>query len=161
MAELSGWFFGNITREHLAGVVRRVFAASPGPWRWEPPSGEDWPCGDTPLVDKHGEQIVYSWGYDAYGVDCDPHNAEFIAHSREDIAALLKLARSLALQLTRMRQESNARQDALVAEANALISAIDVDLRLVAVPIVERNSTPNDTPPPSGDPLAVTDSRGK
>lgn len=50
-------------------------AATAGPWHWDPPSGEDWPGSDESLMssaldeDGHALPVLYSWGYDASGID--------------------------------------------------------------------------------------------
>ena len=66
----------DILRRAAALMRERAEAATPGPWAWEPPSGEKRPQGDESLVtayvpdgDEHPATVLYGWGYDASGID--------------------------------------------------------------------------------------------
>ncbi len=121
------WWFGNIKRDHLRALLLRECAADEGPWKFAGPSKEDWAHGENSLTNAH-ESIVSGWGYDASGLDCDPHNADFIAHSREDIPALIRLVQSLAGELARDERTPRAKE-----EAAQLLAVLNTKRRIVAV----------------------------
>ncbi|MBN7792416.1 ead/Ea22-like family protein [Microbacterium esteraromaticum] len=66
----------------LEAVAR---AATPGPWEWEPPSDEQWPSGDEPLVtsnpgeDGYPDVVLSGWGYDASGTEASDEDRGHIA----------------------------------------------------------------------------------
>ena len=74
-------------------------AATPGPWRWEEPSGDDFPTGDQDLVsdgktyvgEVSGEvlptTVLHGWGYDASGIHAEDADRAHIA--RHDPARIL------------------------------------------------------------------------
>ena len=69
------------------GRLREVAeAATPGPWYWEPPSGEDWPQSDESLLTRHrGEgddydpDVLSAWGYDASGTHASDEDRTHIS----------------------------------------------------------------------------------
>jgi hypothetical protein len=89
---------GDVLRRAARLMRERAEAATPGPWYWEPASGDDWPQGDESLRSS-GKQITYdyggpdgsrvvgeydafvvsSWGYDAYGTDASDEDRAHIA----------------------------------------------------------------------------------
>ena len=77
----------------LNEIEARANAATEGPWEWEGKSDEMWPQGENSLMATGGaepEYVLMAWGYDAYGItaECDA-DAEFIAHARTDVPALV------------------------------------------------------------------------
>jgi hypothetical protein len=73
-------------------------AATPGPWRWEEPSGEEWPTYDESLVsdgkmerfsegDEYPASVLVGWGYDASGIEANQADRDHIA--RHDPARVL------------------------------------------------------------------------
>ncbi len=116
----------------LAAIADRVAKATPGPWRWTgkyDPSTECYDDGDlsNPEIAKswhktdwrnestwHGGAVLRGFGahsdYDYLAVS--PADAEFIAHAREDMPALLARVQSLetairlALELLENRPSS-------------------------------------------------------
>lgn len=83
----------SIDLNELKRIARR---ATPGPWEWEPPSGEDWPEDDESLVTTWSEDdgcpksVVSGWGYDASGTNAEPQDRAFIAtFNPEAVLALL------------------------------------------------------------------------
>ena len=78
-----------------AAIRARLAAASPGPWKWEEPSEDNWPQSDQSLMssvlDEEGfaDSVLSGWGYDASGIDGSVEDRAFIAHAREDIPYLL------------------------------------------------------------------------
>ena len=89
----------------LAAIRERAEAATPGPWEWQPPSGEAWPIADESLLSPGtGEYVLVGWGYDASGIDGETADREFIAHAREDIPALLDEIDRLNAIIQRVRE---------------------------------------------------------
>lgn len=70
----------------LDAIEGRANAATPGPWFTQPMTGEDAPAGLTAITD--GVLGVV-------GSTLAPAEAEFIAHARTDIPALLRRAHEL------------------------------------------------------------------
>ena len=77
----------DFTREWIAKREQLEGAAAPSPWRWEPPSGGDWPVCDESLATEDGEAVLFGWGYDASGIDGAPADREFIADARTALPA--------------------------------------------------------------------------
>ena len=83
----------------LNEIEARANAATEGPWEWEGKSDEMWPQGENSLMATGGaepEYVLMAWGYDAYGItaECDA-DAEFIAHARTDVPALVAALRAV------------------------------------------------------------------
>ena len=85
-----------LTKERLAEIEARCEAATPGPWEWDD-EAECMRHGSKPVMmamwyyDKCGEVVVSLDVYDA--------DAEFTAHARQDIPALLDEVKRLREQL--------------------------------------------------------------
>ena len=80
----------------LNEIEARANAATDGPWEWEGESDEAWTQGDYSLIAQGdpGREVIGSGGHDAGGVDVEnPADAEFIAHARTDVPALVAVAR--------------------------------------------------------------------
>ena len=84
--------------------------ATPGPWQWEPPSGEDWPVEDESLVttwsadDGYPKSVVTGWGYDASGTEAGPQDRAFIAtFNPEMVLALLDRVEKAEQTIARVR----------------------------------------------------------
>ena len=75
----------------LAAIRARADAATEGPWEWEGEAGEDRLQFDNSLIACRGTEdpVLCAWGHDAYGIDVGKADAEFIAHARTDLPALL------------------------------------------------------------------------
>ena len=79
----------DFTHEWIAKREQLEGAATPGPWHWEPPSGDDWPAHDESLATEDGEAVLLGWGYDASGIEGAPADREFIADARTSLPAAL------------------------------------------------------------------------
>jgi hypothetical protein len=95
-----------VSRVDLDAVQARVDAATEGPWAWEQTGDKDnsWAVGcvmdedEQPLSGRleTGQGIVVEGVCE--GIDHNPADAEFIAHARTDVPALiaeLRVARDL------------------------------------------------------------------
>ena len=77
-------------RETLARIRAQADAATEGPWerhQYEPYPGRD--RGDVSICGRQGNVTVAYWYYDEY----EAGDAEFIAHARADVPALVAVAR--------------------------------------------------------------------
>ena len=83
----------------LDKIEARTNAATEGPWEWDGESNEPWPAGDNSLRSVSGAKddlVLYAWGYDAYGIEAARDaDAEFIAHARTDVPALVAALRAV------------------------------------------------------------------
>ena len=76
----------------LDEIEARANAATEGPWEWEGEAKAEWEIGANSLVPSRrpDDPVLYGYGYDASGIEVkNPADAEFIAHSRTDVPALL------------------------------------------------------------------------
>lgn len=77
----------NFTHDWIVKREQLEQAAAPGPWYWEPPSGDEWPMYDESLVTEAGDMVLMGWGYDASGIKGDPADREFITDARTALPA--------------------------------------------------------------------------
>lgn len=78
--------------KRLDEIEARANAATPGPWEWEGEAKAEWEIGANSLVPSRrpDDPVLYGYGYDASGIEVkSPADAEFIAHARTDVPALL------------------------------------------------------------------------
>jgi hypothetical protein len=81
-----------VTNDEIAAIKQRADNATPGPWEWLSDHGDE-----TPFYDHEDQRsgdmlgpIMGTWGNDGTaGIAMPVADAEFIAHAREDIHALL------------------------------------------------------------------------
>ena len=74
-----------ITTTELSAIRARADAATPGPWEWEDVDLDRvWPTPSRILAGQHGEVCSFDADDDPLAAD-----AQFIAHARADIPALL------------------------------------------------------------------------
>ena len=76
----------------LDKIEARANAATEGPWEWEGEAKAEWEIGANSLVPSRrpDDPVLYGYGYDASGIEVkSPADAEFIAHARTDVPALL------------------------------------------------------------------------
>ena len=79
-----------------AELRRLAEAAAPGPWKWEPPSEDDWPEDDEPLVSLTADtRVIGSWGHDGWGTEATDDDRAYIAAVSPDVVLnlLARLAR--------------------------------------------------------------------
>lgn len=101
----------------LAEIKSRAEAATPGPWRHWPEAGDIEITTDgfkEPIVSKVRPRL--GWGENIY-VDNQEPDAEFIAHAREDIPALVAALEAAEAELTR--------QDTIIANVKPREIATD------------------------------------
>ncbi len=114
-----------MTDQRIAEIAARCEAATPGPWEWKT-------CGDTNMyVEAECLKGVISLeddypGYPEYGehliMELLQADADFIAHAREDIPALLAEVRRLQAQLAERNKECETQYE-LLAEKNQQLAA--------------------------------------
>jgi len=78
--------------KRLDEIEARANAATPGPWEWEGEAKAEWEEGANSLIPSRrpDDPVLYGYGYDASGIEVkNPADAEFIAHARTDVPALL------------------------------------------------------------------------
>ena len=78
--------------KRLDEIEARANAATEGPWEWEGEAKGEWEIGANSLVPSRrpDDPVLYGYGYDASGIEVkNPADAEFIAHARTDVPALL------------------------------------------------------------------------
>ena len=76
----------------LDKIEARANAATEGPWEWEGEAKAEWEIGANSLVPSRrpDDPVLYGYGYDASGIEVkSPADAEFIAHARTDVPALV------------------------------------------------------------------------
>jgi len=90
----------------LDAIAARADAATAGPWEWDPPSDESWPCGDESLMstmtdpdDGYRYSVVSSWGHDACGTLASDEDRAFIAAARTDVPELVAAVRELRAEV--------------------------------------------------------------
>lgn len=100
-----------MTPEQLAEIKARCEAATEGPWEiYVPKQSNGWarlvPSGDR----EHDIMTCYSC---VYPLDMDKNNADFIAHARQDIPALLEYIATLSEEVAKLtaRAEKAEKQD--------------------------------------------------
>lgn len=92
--------------EFLAAVEKRERAATPGPWHWKcayefhthEDTGLDTDCDNIDsgrITLEPGVLCEWAQHADDSGVSVTRDDAEFIAHSRQDVKALLEIVRKL------------------------------------------------------------------
>ena len=82
--------------KRLDEIEARANAATEGPWEWEGEAKTEWEEGANSLVPSRrpDDPVLYGYGYDASGIEVkSPADAEFIAHARTDVPALVSVAR--------------------------------------------------------------------
>lgn len=82
----------------LEEIRARAEKATPGPWTWvgdefegeeeKCPHGYEW-TNHGPSLEGKETIVLHEWGYDASGLTITRPDADFIAHSREDIPRLI------------------------------------------------------------------------
>ena len=80
----------------LNEIEARANAATEGPWEWEGEAKAEWELGANSLVPSRrpDDPVLYGYGYDASGIEVsNDADAEFIAHARTDMPALVAVAR--------------------------------------------------------------------
>ena len=80
----------------LDEIESRANAATEGPWEWEGDAKAEWEIGANSLVPSRrpDDPVLYGYGYDASGIEVkNPADAQFIAHARTDVPALVAVAR--------------------------------------------------------------------
>ena len=80
----------------LDEIEARANAATEGPWEWEGEAKGEWEIGANSLVPSRrpDDPVLYGYGYDASGIEVkSPADAEFIAHARTDMPALVSVVR--------------------------------------------------------------------
>lgn len=78
--------------KRLDEIEARANAATEGPWEWEGEAKGEWEIGANSLVPSRrpDDPVLYGYGYDASGIEVsNDADAEFIAHARTDVPALL------------------------------------------------------------------------
>lgn len=76
----------------LNEIEARANAATEGPWEWEGEAKGEWEIGANSLVPSRrpDDPVLYGYGYDASGIEVsNDADAQFIAHARTDVPALL------------------------------------------------------------------------
>ena len=82
----------------LNEIEARTNAATEGPWEWEGEAKAEWEEGANSLVPSRrpDDPVLYGYGYDASGIEVkSPADAEFIAHARTDVPALVAALRAV------------------------------------------------------------------
>ena len=82
----------------LNEIEARANAATDGPWEWEGDAKAEWEEGANSLVPSRrpDDPVLYGYGYDASGIEVKtPADAEFIAHARQDVPALVAALRAV------------------------------------------------------------------
>ena len=82
----------------LDEIEARANAATEGPWEWEGEAKAEWEIGANSLVPSRrpDDPVLYGYGYDASGIEVKtPADAEFIAHARTDVPALVAALRAV------------------------------------------------------------------
>ena len=82
----------------LNEIEARANAATEGPWEWEGEAKAEWEIGANSLVPSRrpDDPVLYGYGYDASGIEVKtPADAEFIAHARADVPALVAALRAV------------------------------------------------------------------
>ena len=80
----------DFTHEWIAKREQLEQAATEGPWHWEPSSmAGKWPTLVESLATEDGEAVLLGWGDDAFGIEGDPADREFIADARTSLPAAL------------------------------------------------------------------------
>ena len=84
--------------KRLDEIEARANAATEGPWEWEGEAKGEWEIGANSLVPSRrpDDPVLYGYGYDASGIEVKtPADAEFIAHARTDVPALVAALRAV------------------------------------------------------------------
>lgn len=89
----------SIANEELTAIRERAEAASAGPWVVEDDDG----YSHAVIVDEPGFGTMYVCQDLSQGHDDGLNDAEFIAHAREDVPALLDHAAELQARLDKVR----------------------------------------------------------
>lgn len=91
--------------ETLRQIEERAAAATPGPWAHGAAEGGSWACaGDEAIVTLDGRE---------HGQDVA--DAEFIAHARQDVPALLTEVRRLRAEVADLREQLDAMPEHMAA----------------------------------------------
>jgi hypothetical protein len=96
-----------MTELDLAAIEARAAAATPGPWHWDPAFGTKNEVGHAlALANDGGAEIVGAYNSHCCDFRMDPtvgdSDAEFIAASRADIAALVSEVKILRERIAAM-----------------------------------------------------------
>lgn len=84
--------------KRLDEIETRTNAATEGPWEWEGEAKSEWEMGANSLIPSRrpDDPVLYGYGYDASGIEVkNPADAEFIAHARQDVPALVAALRAV------------------------------------------------------------------
>jgi hypothetical protein len=93
-----------LTPEEIAAIRERAEKATPGPWTWLYGLRNKL---FTPVALFHDGKIVGRFVWE--------HDAEFIAHAREDIPRLLDALEATYAEIERLQRKLNAMDDAVYA----------------------------------------------
>ena len=91
-----------LTAAELDAIEQRANAATEGPWE---ASAHDHAAGDVPILDRTGHYLVICPDCGVRG-GYERADAEFIAHARSDVPALLAEVRRLRSIVTRWEMEA-------------------------------------------------------
>ena len=89
-----------MTAADLDAIEQRAHAATEGPWE---ASAHDHAAGDVPILDRTGHYLVICPDCGVRG-GYERADAEFIAHARSDVPALLAEVRRLRAMEQRVRE---------------------------------------------------------
>ena len=112
----------------LEAIEARAKAAAPGPWSQKPN-----PFACAPEI-TNGERDIAKVLLWMGSEDCEAFkNADFIAHAREDIPALLAEVRRQAAEIASVTAERDALKEALELMAEYIVTLGGVDYHLCDV----------------------------
>lgn len=109
-----------MTPEQLQAIEDRAEKATAGPWEWSEALEDGWGHYGPDLISSRtrpktgigsrtpAPMVIQSWGHDADGLIISPTDAEFIAHAREDIPALVAEVRRLQAEVTHWQANHDA-----------------------------------------------------
>lgn len=105
---------------NLAEIKERESKATAGPWAWGESYFNVW-------LGSHLNTIVGSSGYDDGDstVDVSEENAEFIAHAREDVPALIAEVERLEKESQKYFEQAMRLHEALLKTCDALGADIE------------------------------------
>ncbi|MBR8661186.1 ead/Ea22-like family protein [Brevibacillus sp. NL20B1] len=100
-----------LTPEELAAIRERAEKATPGPWRWSNAKVLNGKYDFVPQGSYLADTLIM-FG-DTY--ENGEHDAEFIAHAREDIPRLLDALEAAYAEIERLKRKLDAMDDAVYA----------------------------------------------
>ena len=121
-----------MTQPDFAAIRARAEAATKGPWRWSEPPGVLMGPGPTERLEKLGVgSTVMQMTSNVYGQP-DKADAEFIAHAREDIPALLAAIDDLTAKQAELVNYHNGKLQVALDRIDELTAKRDAVLALHA-----------------------------